>query len=212
MREACRLEDVLGQRSKVSILRILHHETGLTGRAIAKKAGLSPRAAQQALQELQAQGILQRRVAGAAYLFALNRERYLVKHILSPLFENEEGWRDAMMTELRRALPRQGMVSIILFGSMARGESRPGSDLDVMILVEDPMPVAEVAARVRSKSAEFLAIFGMMISPHVLSRREFVARFDRKDKLVRNVVKEGRVVFGKRFEEVLALERAKASH
>ncbi|MDO8806177.1 MAG: nucleotidyltransferase domain-containing protein [Elusimicrobiota bacterium] len=200
------LEDFLGQKSKVTILRILYRGTEFTGREIARKADLSPRAAQQALQELYAAGIVHRKTAGASYLFSLNRTRYVVKNMLSPLFESEGGLFGAMIEELRKALPNKGVVSLIVFGSVARGEGRQGSDLDIMLVLEDSLDVRKITAGIQDKSGEFLAKFGMMLSPHVIRRRDFVARFDKKDKLIQNVIKEGRVISGKYFEELLAHE------
>lgn len=198
------LEELLGQRSKVAVLRVLCREAELTGREIGRKAGLSPRAAQQALLELYAAGIVHRKAAGASYLFSLNRARYVVKNILAPLFEGEQGLAAAMTEELRKALPVKGVVSVIIFGSVARGESGRGSDLDIMILLEDSLDVRKAVAGVREKGGEFLEKFGMVLSPHVVRRREFVSRFDKKDKLIQNVVREGRVVYGEHFEDVLA--------
>ena len=212
MRTKHLLDDFLGQKSKVTILRILYRGTELTGREIARKAGLSPRAAQQALQELYATGVIHRKTVGASYLFSLNRTRYVVKNILSPLFESEQGLVAAIIEELRKALPNRGIVSIIMFGSVARGESKQGSDLDIMILLENSLDVRKITAGVQDKGGKFLAKFGMMLSPHVIQRREFISRFDKKDKLIQNVVKEGRVIFGKYFEEVLTLEPQKTSH
>lgn len=188
----------------MAVLRLLCREAELTGREIARKTGLSPRAAQQALQELYAAGVVHRKAAGASYLFSLNRARYEVKNILAPLFEGERGLAAAMTEELRKALPGKGVVSVIIFGSVARGESGRGSDLDIMILLEDTLDVRKAAAGVREKGGEFLAKFGTVVSPYVVSRRDFISRFDKKDKLIRNVVREGRVVYGEHFEEVLA--------
>ncbi|MDP2867126.1 MAG: nucleotidyltransferase domain-containing protein [Elusimicrobiota bacterium] len=212
MRTKHLLEDYIGQKSKVSILRILYRGTELTGREIARKADLSPRAAQQALQELYTTGVVHRKTVGASYLFSLNRSRYLVENILSPLFESEQGLAAAMIEELRKALPNKGIISLIMFGSVARGENKQSSDLDVMIVVENSLDVGKITAGVQDKGGKFLEKFGMMLSPHVIRRRDFISRFDKKDKLIQNVIKEGRVIFGKRFEEVLAHEPKETPH
>ncbi len=206
------LDDLLGQKSKVTILRILYHEAELTGREIARKAGLSPRAAQQTLQELYTIGVLTRKTVGASYLFSLNRTRYVVENILSPLFDSEQGLVAAMIEELRKALPANGIVSIIMFGSVARGESKQGSDLDIMIVLDNALDVRKTTSCVQDKGGKFLAKFGMMLSPHVIRKCDFISRFDKKDKLIQNVIKEGRVIFGDHFEEVLAHEPKKTSH
>ena len=39
------LDEILGPHSKISVLRVLFTQDGLSGREIARRAGLSPRAA-----------------------------------------------------------------------------------------------------------------------------------------------------------------------
>ncbi|MBI5209896.1 MAG: nucleotidyltransferase domain-containing protein [Elusimicrobia bacterium] len=203
------LDGVLGQRSKVAVLRLLAREPELTGREIARRAGLSPRAAQQALQSLHASGVLNRKTVGAAFLFSLNAGRYVVRSMLRPLFERERGLMAEMLARLGRALPREGVISVVLFGSAARGEGRRGSDVDVMICVKDSMDVDRLAEAVRDRSRAFSGEFGMPVSPYVIRRRDLVSRFDKKDKLIRNIVREGCVLRGKPLGEVLALEPEK---
>jgi len=206
------LEDYLGQKSKVTILRILYRGTELTGREIARKADLSPRAAQQALQELYATGVVHRKAVGASYLFSLNRSRYIVEKILSPLFESEQSLGAAMIEELRKALPAKGIISIIMFGSVARGESKQGSDLDIMIVIKNSLDVRKITSGIQDKGGKFLAKFGMMLSPHVIRHHDFISRFDKRDKLIQNIIREGSVIYGKHFEEVLDHEPKKTSH
>jgi predicted nucleotidyltransferase len=50
--------------------------------------------------------------------------------------------RDAILTELRRLKPvlslRYGVNRLALFGSFAKGEARPGSDIDVVVELGEP--------------------------------------------------------------------------
>ena len=58
------------------------------------------------------------------------------------LLENE---RNALQ-KLKKALEEQcGLIDFRVFGSKARGEAVPGSDVDVMIEIEDYNPRAESA-------------------------------------------------------------------
>ena len=52
--------------------------------------------------------------------------------------------KDAVLAVLRAAEPRlrsQGVAHVALFGSVARGDDRPGSDIDVMVELETTVPV-----------------------------------------------------------------------
>jgi predicted nucleotidyltransferase len=50
--------------------------------------------------------------------------------------------REAILAELRRLKPelsrRYGVSRIGLFGSFAKGEARPGSDIDVVVELDEP--------------------------------------------------------------------------
>jgi uncharacterized protein len=48
---------------------------------------------------------------------------------------------------VRRILAAGSPLRIVLFGSQARGESRPGSDLDVLIIEDSSLPRYKRAAR-----------------------------------------------------------------
>jgi len=52
----------------------------------------------------------------------------------------------AALDELKRALrTRYGLVSIVVYGSKARGDDSPDSDIDVMIVLDDYTPQIEAA-------------------------------------------------------------------
>ncbi|MBI4055703.1 MAG: nucleotidyltransferase domain-containing protein [Elusimicrobia bacterium] len=205
------LEDLLGQRSKITILRILSKESELTGREIARKADLSPRAAQQALLRLHAQGLLNRKGKGSSHLFSINEKNYIVKTMLSPLFEGEKRILDAILEQLRKLLPTKNVLSMAIFGSAAGGESRYGSDLDLFILLKDSRQAHKAEEIILQKNQGFSEMFGIPVSPYVIGLKDFATRFDKKDKLIRNVVKKGIPVWGKSLAEALADESKKTS-
>lgn len=200
------LDDLLGQRSKVAVLRALFQEKELVGREIARKTGLSPRAAHKALKELLEQGIVNRKVLGGSYIFSLNEKRYAVKELLAPLFESEGKLFSSLVDELRRLIPGNQAVSLALFGSFARGESGRKSDLDLLVLLKTPSKIPEVKELIERRRQGFIGRFGVFPSSYVIGVRDFAKRFDRKDKLIRAMVREGWVVWGKSLAEVLADE------
>src|SRR4030067_641045 len=48
----------------------------------------------------------------------------------------EEAPVGPVVEEIRRGLPP--VLSCVLFGSVARGEERPGSDVDLLVVLRDP--------------------------------------------------------------------------
>lgn len=206
MKYANSLDDLLGQKSKVKILRCLSNScVEMSGRQIASDVKMSPWACHQALQELTEQGVLLMRNVGRTYLFRLNERNYLVRELLLPLFQKEKGLLETAIQEIIEGIS-DAIVSIVLYGSVSRGEERPFSDFDLLILVPTSAgkePVQDIFDR---KNDDFISRFGNVLSPLVLSVAEFRERYREKDALIREVVDAGRVVYGKLFSEVLAHE------
>lgn len=162
------LDDVFRSRGFVRVLRALHElPAGLavSAREIARRAGISHPRASAVLASLVDQGVVLVRRAPRADAFELNRNHVLAE-IVSPLFERERGIPEEFTTFLRTALERGSAVisAAFLFGSAARGEMAPVSDIDLAIIstpgkVEEAERVAaEVAEAVRRRFGSRLSV------------------------------------------------------
>jgi len=197
------LDDLLGQQSKVKILRHLANtRLEMSGRQIASDIGMSPWACHRALQDLTNQGVLVMRNMGRTYLFRLNEESYVVEELLLPLFEKEKHLLEAAIREMVDGLS-ESIVSIILYGSVSRGEERPSSDLDVLVLVSTDADQDQMQELFAEKNDYFMSRFGNVLSPIILSIAEFRQRYRRGNGLLREIVDTGRVIHGRLSAEVL---------
>lgn len=82
-------------------------------------------------------------------------------------------------------------IEAILFGSYARGDAEPGSDIDVLILVDASRQ--DISARnwqVGDLAAEFLLNYGIVVSP-IVENREYFNRNVNVLPFYRNVNREG---------------------
>lgn len=82
-------------------------------------------------------------------------------------------------------------IEAILFGSYARGDAEPGSDIDVLILVDASRQ--DISARnwqVGDLAAELLLDYGIVVSPIVENRDYFNKNIDVLP-FYRNVEREG---------------------
>lgn len=204
MRYTRPLDDILGQKSKV---RILRHLSGIkaetSGRRIAADVHMSPTVVHRALADLVEQGVVMMRTVGNVHLFGLDRGNFLVETVLLPLFRQEAGLTEAAVSEVVR-MAGEGVISVVLFGSVAVGREVPRSDIDFLIIAADSAAAKRLDAALLDGAPEFIGRFGNAPSPYVVTKREFICRYRRGDPLIREAVRTGRVVHGDSIAEVLA--------
>lgn len=96
-----RIETILGSRNRVKVLRVLLKKDGISGREVARGAGLSASAANIALGELVEAGAVFRNGTVGKNSFEVNRTHYLLRDI-SRLFENEDAIVQKMFEVARK--------------------------------------------------------------------------------------------------------------
>jgi predicted nucleotidyltransferase len=100
---------------------------------------------------------------------------------------NEDLVRDIVRRIVETAQPEK----IILFGSRARGDSRPGSDFDVLVIEHSDAP------RYRRDAALYLALAGLNAPVDVLTYTpEEIAEWSAVPQaFVTTAIREGKVVY-----------------
>ena len=108
--------------------------------------------------------------------------------LLAPLTKEK---LNTILAELRRRLeelygPR--LVSLILYGSQARGDAEPGSDIDVLVVLEGPVNPFEEIHRASDIVAGLSLEYDEVISCMFVDREGFAAA---DTSLLLNVRQEG---------------------
>lgn len=202
------LDVILGSPTKVRILRALiplgHVVSGNEARLAAgvrSKSGM-----QSALDELTELGILERDDTRRILFFRVNRDHDLVAP-LAALFDSESRritrLRDALTEILDRGAVREHTLSIIMFGSNARGDARSDSDLDLLAVTEARSQVERVLQILIDGIPDIRRRFGLRASPYVLEKARVRERFRDGDPLMQNVLSEGRTLYGIHFHEMV---------
>lgn len=198
------LDRILFQASKGRILRFLvMADPELSGREIATAVGLSHVKAHTALKELSQHGVVEMRRVGKSILYRLNLKNVLVKKMLIPLFEKEARLKNVLAERISEYLKKPAPRSIILFGSFASGRERPDSDIDVLIVASKKKDIPLLEEGLEKAEISISIGFGNRLAPIVMDEMEFKKRFKNKDKLVRNVAKEGKVIFGASINDLI---------
>jgi predicted nucleotidyltransferase len=101
---------------------------------------------------------------------------------------------DALLIEItQRIVAISDPQQIILFGSQARGDARPDSDLDLLVVKEEVESPRAEAARI------YRALAGLRIPVDiVVARSDYVRRHrDVVGTVVRPALREGRVLYAR---------------
>jgi predicted nucleotidyltransferase len=150
-----------------------------TGRELARLSGRSVTGVQHALDRLVEEGLVHRAEAGRSFLYSLNRD-----HLLAPAVEVMAEARWKLLEYLRELIGgwKSPTFHASLFGSAARGDGNPASDIDVLVMrptkieEEDPLwrrQLDELADAVWSWTGNHAGIAELSETdiPHLLKER-----------------------------------------
>lgn len=140
MRLTTPLDDIFSTGSHVRVLRALFNllpkGLSVSGREIARRAGVSNPTAQSVLSSLSDQGLLLITRSLRVTYYRLNSDHVLAP-VIADLFAHEDRLLQSLRHDLGRALPQLVDVdAAYIFGSAARGEMRPDSDIDVAVTLK----------------------------------------------------------------------------
>ena len=203
MRFAQPLDQLLGQQSKVKIMRFLIKSGAeLAGREIARSVGLAQRNTHTALMDLWRQGIVNMRRVGKAKLYKINKDSLFAAKAIIPLFAFEGSLLDRLSASIVHKI-RGPVVSLVIFGSIAEEKERPDSDIDLLIIIKENASIQKVDSTLDEISLSISRKFGNFLSPIILKENQFRRRYKQGDRLIKNIVKRGKVIYGHSFMEML---------
>ncbi len=94
------------------------------------------------------------------------------------------------LDELQRVLQeRCGAISVVVYGSKARGDDSPDSDIDVMVVLEDYTP--QIEAAVDEAVYEIKLVHDCLISVVIFGRRELEEGPLAESPLYKRILAEG---------------------
>ena len=200
------LDDVFGQSSKVRILRFLvKTQAQLNGREIAKYVGLSHVKVHAALKDLTRHGIVHMRSLGNALVYWLNEDHFLVKEIIRPAFEKENDVFEHITRIIVRTIKSARLLSVILFGSFAKGGASADSDIDMAIVYSSTKNTSLVLQELSEAEKKITVLFGNRLAGVLLGIDEFQEKFKKGDHFVKEIVRTGKVIYGKSVTELITI-------
>ena len=167
-------------RRKVLGLLLLHPGTHFHLREIARATRTQPGTMRRELSLLTRAGVLERDVQGNQVRFRAN-ESYPIYEELRSILKKTTGVAD----QLRAALAplTGGIVAAFIYGSVASGNERPNSDIDLMII--GTVKFEDVIRLIHPYQEELRR----EINPHVYTAAEFKHKAREKSSFIDQVLK-----------------------
>jgi predicted nucleotidyltransferase len=175
---------------------LLSNRTPLSGRTVARQAGLSPTTTNGALGDLAAHGIVKSNTKGRAHLWVLQEDNDLVKQM--------EGFArvpDKMAGQVVVNALGSEPISVMLFGSVARGESGPSSDVDLLVIAKDRKQGQNFRRHAHKASSALRQKVGRPVQITVIEQ-DSITR-DKISDFIKQVSRDGRTLRGKKLTELV---------
>ena len=201
------LDEVFSRWSNVAVLRALNkYVIGISGREVARAAGITAKNCFTALNDLEDIGIVKRVRGGRDHLFSLNRQHFLVKQGITPVFETEQQFVEEIFNDVKKQLKKK-CKSVYLFGSVARKEEEAGSDLDLCIIFDKANRKKILEESMFELKSLLHKKYFVNASPIYITHKEFIRRAKNNKPPVNDIVKDGILIFGTSIDKLLNAKR-----
>jgi len=179
-----RLAELLSSRARAEIFRLLLSGTGeeLHVREIERRSGLNDSTLRQELRKLVRLDLVQSRKDSNRVYYRAKTESPLYPEIRNLVLKTS-GLADA----LKSALEDKRIRVAFVFGSIARGEEKAGSDVDLMVIGRLGLrDLSRLLSGIEKK-------IGREVNPHILREEEFQKRIRAKEHFVSNVMETPKI-------------------
>lgn len=170
---------------------------------ISRIAGLSVSSVHEAVKDLVAFRIVSVRKVGKTNLYKMNPSSYYGRKIKEFLKTEKKFYENVLKAFIKKVGHMRGVVSISLFGSLARGKEFP-QDIDVIVLCKDK----KIKEEIRNVEAKILEDYGIHLSALVMKDSEYKKIFGRRDRFALEVFAQAKRLYGKNLEEIVHGKRS----
>jgi len=187
-----RFAELLSSRARAEIFRLLFNGTGdeLHVREIERRSGLNDSTLRQELRKLVRLDLVQSRRDSNRVYYRAKTESPLYPEIRNLVLKTS-GLSDVLKSVLTDKRIRVAFV----FGSIARGEEKAGSDVDLMVIGQLGLrDLSRLLSGIEEK-------IGREVNPHVLREEEFRKRIRAKEHFVSSVMDSSKIfIIGSQHE------------
>lgn len=186
------LTTVLGSAGNVRVLRALAIDRSpQSAPRLARLAGMSPQGVRLVLDTLVRQQLVKVHGSDRTQLYVLDVSHPFAGALIALFHAEQQRW-ELLLAAVRDLLAKRGTVrSAWLYGSVARGEDTPDSDLDIALLVSSQ----DAADQIRRELMPLEDQQQVRISVTALTPKELAA-LPEGDRWWSDVVRDARVIKG----------------
>ena len=194
------VSQILANKVTIAVLKTLLRYKGkiFTVRELARTCGFSHPEVSSVLKKLESSGIVKLQPVGRAYQITLNEESYILKSVIEPLFAAEEETVNSLISTIKPVFRNKKIISVAIFGSVAKGLEKKTSDVDVLIIAEDKEIANECVAEASNITS---SKFGTALSPLIMDKQKFMRK--RNEQLVKSILGSYMLVYGKDLREMI---------
>lgn len=170
---------------------------------LARKSDISLTHTNRILKPLREKRIVNHKKSGKRDMYRINLENILAKEFLD-LFHAERRLElqpefRATMEEFVRKLKKKlkhSLVSIILFGSVAKKKAEIDSDVDLVIITDN---LSKAKKKSKESIEEMTDIYFNVIQEHVFTKKKFKEMFEKGSDFIINILKDGIILYDDGF-------------
>lgn len=184
--------DLFSSRGRVEVLRVLWGvKVPMTAAEVARRTRMTHPGTASVLRRFVDYSLVDSSPAGRGHTYWLNRENVYVDTMLDPVFSAEREIPEMMLEAIRLDFEDRGAISIVLFGSYARGDQDETSDVDVMVVTLNSRLKTEIDHDLPAIIDAFSRTFGASLSVIVHDPEEASLLAQRAPGLYESLVTDG---------------------
>ncbi len=205
MRVSNPLSNILNSKVKVGCLRYMClYPSELNGRELSRHLHVTHRSVHKAMRSLVDEGVVDFISHGNSFGYKLNREKWITKKMLLPLFKSEKVFLEAIINKIREGIEgsplKKNILSVVLFGSVHRKEDKSSSDFDIFVLIDQEQNVSSVEDEIQKIGSNITKIYGVTLGPYSKSLASF--RKDKALSVIKSIMASNRLIYGKELTRV----------
>jgi len=182
------LENLFGSKVRIKLIRILYKfkDRSFTLSELSRYSGITRQGIMKVLDDLNGMNIVKLERIGSSIVIRLNRNEF-INNILK-VYELEKNTLNNLIDFINSYFKDKKIISLALFGSVAKGEENFNSDIDLLIITKNKKLASQISEKC---NLEIIDKFGNVLMPYILNKNEFKKSNIREDVIKSHILIKG---------------------